>query len=87
MVLAQKHRPVKENRGPRYKATELQYLMFLQRCQKYRLEKRQHLQQIVLGELDFNMEKSEARSYLSPYIKLNSKWANGLNIRPDTLNL
>jgi hypothetical protein len=52
MVLAQKQtwRPVEQNRGPRYESTQLYPPHFLQRCQKYMMEKRQPLQQMLLED-------------------------------------
>lgn len=60
---------------------------FLKRWQKYTLEKRQHFQHAVLGNLDFNMQQNETKSYLSPYMKLSSKWSKDLKIRPDIVKV
>lgn len=60
---------------------------FLKGCQKYTLEKNEHVQQAVLGNLDFNMQQNETRSYLSPYMKLSSKWSKDLKIRPDIMKV
>jgi hypothetical protein len=53
MVLAQKQtwRPVEQNRGPRYESTQLYPLHFWKRDWKYTMEKRQPLQQKLLGKL------------------------------------
>jgi hypothetical protein len=53
MVLAQKQtwRPVEQNRGPGYETTQLYPLYFWQTCQKYTMEKRQPLQQMLLGKV------------------------------------
>ena len=53
MVLAQrqKYRSVEQNRKPRDKSNNLQTLCLLQRKQKYTMEKRQSLHQVVLGKV------------------------------------
>jgi hypothetical protein len=57
MVLAQKQtgKPVEQNRGPRHKLTHLQPTDLQQRGSKHAVEKRQPLQQMLLGELDIHM--------------------------------
>jgi hypothetical protein len=49
------------------------------------MEKRQILQQMLLGKLDIQIQKNETRSMSFTVAKLNSKWIEDLNIMPETL--
>jgi hypothetical protein len=51
------------------------------------MEKRQPLQQMLLGEVVTCLQKTETRSMLSLCTNSNSKWIKDLNIRPKTLKL
>jgi hypothetical protein len=50
-------------------------------------EKRQLLQQMLLGTLDTSLQKRKLDPCLSPFRSTNSKWIKYLNIRPETLKL
>ena len=67
-----RHRSMEQNREPRNKPTHLQSISLQQRRQEYIMEKRQSLQQVVLGKLDsYRSEErrvgKECRSRWSPY--------------------
>jgi hypothetical protein len=49
------------------------------------MEKRQPLQQMLLGKLLSACKKTNTRSLPSPCTNINSKWIKNLNTRPKTL--
>jgi hypothetical protein len=53
---------VELNREPRNEFMQLSPPNFWQRCQKCTMEKRQPLEQILLGKLDISLQKTETRS-------------------------
>ena len=57
---------------------------FQQGCQVHSTGKMQSFQQMVLGHLGSHMQK-DIGHYLTPSIKINSKWIKSLNERAKTL--
>jgi hypothetical protein len=51
------------------------------------MEKKQPLQQKILGKLVTVCKKLKLDPCISPHININSKWTMDLNIRPQTLKL
>jgi hypothetical protein len=51
------------------------------------MEKKQPLQQMLLGKLDSCLQKTEIRSMSSTSTSINSKCIENLNIRPETMKL
>jgi hypothetical protein len=86
MVLAQKQiwRPVKQNREPVYESTQLHPTYFWQGAKNIMMEKRQPLQQMLLGKVVICLQLDP---FLSPCASINPKWIKDLNIWPKTLKL
>ena len=78
---------MEQNREPKNKPTYLQSTNPQQRRQEYTMEKRQPLQQVVVGKLDNLMHINEIRTLPHNIYKINSKWFNDLNIGHDTIKL
>ena len=78
MVLAQrqKYRSMEQNRMSRDKSKCLWISYLRQRRQKYTIEKRQSLQQIVLGNWSTTCKRMKLEGFLTPYTQKQTQ--NGL---------
>jgi len=51
------------------------------------MDKRQSLQQMVLGKLNSHMQKNETRPLFYTIHKNNSKWTKDLNVRQESIKI
>ena len=76
---------MEQNRELRNKLMHLQSINLQQRRQKYTMQKRQSLQQVMLGKLDSYIKRMILKCSPIPHTKINSEWFKDLNIRQDTI--
>ena len=78
---------MEENREPRNKLKTLRSINIWQRRQEHKMEQKQPLRQIVLGDLDSYVQKNETRSPTYTVNKNNSRWMKDLNISRNTVKV
>lgn len=49
------------------------------------MRKEQSFQPVVLGQLDIHLQRIKLEASHTPYIKMNSSWIKGLNVRAKTI--
>ena len=74
LVQKQPYVSMEQNREPRDKPTHLKSINLPQRREEYKVEIRQCLQQVILGQLDNCMEINDVRTHPHTMQKINSKW-------------
>ena len=87
MVLAQKqtYGSMEQNREPSNKPTHLPSINLQQKRKQYTMEKRQSLQQVVLGKLDNHVQINEVRNLPHITHKNKLKRLEDLNIRQNII--
>ena len=76
---------MEQNREPRNKLKALQSINICQRRQEHKMQQKQPLQQMVLGDLDSYVQKNETRSPTYTIHKNKFKVDKDLNVSHDTI--
>ena len=76
-----------QNREPRNKPKSLWSINIRQRRQEHKIEQKQPLQQMVLGDLDSYVQKNETRSPIYTIRKNKFKIDKDLNISRNTIKV
>ena len=71
---------MKKNRKPRNGPTTIWSTNLRQRRKAYTMEKRQSLKKLVLGKLDYNMQKKETGPLSYTIHKIKAEWMKDLNL-------
>jgi hypothetical protein len=81
------HKNRYEDQWNRIKDLHISPPSYAKSCQRYTMEKRQPLQQMLLRNRLSACRKLKCDPCLSPCSSINLKWIKDLNIRPETLKL
>ena len=86
MAQKEKYRSMEQDRKSRNEPMHIRSIDLQQKRQEYSMEKRQSLQQVVLGKLDSYMKKKEIRTFSNIIHKNKLKMDKRPNEMPHTKN-